>query len=768
MKQCLQASISFSPTLLNNRWSSVNKFQERKQRKEMHLKYESLNTYERRNYSTQTPTKSSFGETDGIFSKAPISTTNIYQISHKYPQFIVYENPEIEVFPRSFTKNMKILRPSTSELEFRFNVPPINESIHPEVQESLRKNLGMNDLEPHQKEIYERIVLPTQNAIRNTYSTERRNFASGLQKWAFQLWRLNKKVQLGTMYFLKKHQEHVRKAIENGENSVPSDLFFYGPRDSGKTLSYILAAIETAKCYKAWEQDYVQPGYRVLILVPSTYQAKKIGKLFDAALYPPFEESNNSELERANKVLESYKKLKFLQKDLDSKRKNGIIEQQEDFAFLKYEGLINLNEEDPNKVSPYRHINHLVLTSDKDFENQIDAMDFSVPEIVIATPDQLVKHLSNSDYFNNLKLLVIDDVKEFSQFEKEIIEIKKHLKPNHRTVYISDTKVEDIPNYLKFMKENESEESNEEETQETKWIDNGRNIEYFSVPDLKSNQKLKQHHNVITCIENGSLLNELIDLIQKNRGKKILITHQNNELLKLVSELLAVYNVNVCTTTELDDLSEIDTATRYFNNRENGVLLAHDLIALNYVASNNVDIVINFGDASGTQSSYLKLLDLFKENAERSYFLSLGDQFETLSNLHKSISFSRTNSSKSILIDEEKVNQVLSKISNSTSASIVNYFRTLIENPNTLQFYKNAPVPKFLGTASGADAESAQEAVSKTVELYKLLGFTENNFPKSSVFQAQAVASENAMRATKLSKWTYHNKSLNLLKAIEL
>uniref|UniRef100_A0A7S1PH83 ATP-dependent RNA helicase n=1 Tax=Percolomonas cosmopolitus TaxID=63605 RepID=A0A7S1PH83_9EUKA len=672
--------------------------------------------------------------------------SNPYQISFNRPQFISYPNPEVEFFPKSLTKAVIIKKPSTAEIEFSFDVPRVNQTVPQSLKVALSKNLSIKDISLYQQEMYGSIVLSVQDAIAKEYAKERNSFATGLQNWAHELWRTGKRVRLGTMFFLKKHQEHVTKALANGEDASKMDLCWQGPRGSGKSLGYLMAALETARCFKAWEQDYVQPGYRVLVLAPTNEHAKHLGSLLDAAVYGSISaEPSNPETAEIMSKLSNYKQTTKVQKELNAKRRAQAVEEQDDFAFMEYEGIMNLEAPDPHKAPEYSHINHIVLTNEGDLEQQIDAMDYETPEIVIATPDQLLKHVGNSNYFNNLKLLVLDDVNLLSgSFGKEIQDIKKHLRKGHRTVYVSDSLVEEIPENVKSV----------------------RPVDMVHISALKFHQKLALPHHVVGCESDGAVFDQVAALINQFRKKKIIITHQNNELLQLLHRMLEKHNIHTCLATELDESTDRDFALRYFNNRDNGVLLVQDYIALNKVNVDSADVLINIGDADSTQSTYIQLFDLLHANAEGSFLLTprkVGAK--QLSSLHSGVEFKDKPLTQAKRIrDQGKIDEAASEAHMQTSASIVNYYRNLLASPKDGQWLKNQIPPRFLGALQGADGENAKEAVAKTVELYNVLGLSKESVPRSSVYQAQAVGAENAMREAGLSKWFYHRHAQKLLK----
>lgn len=160
---------------------------------------------------------------------------------------------------------------------------------------------------------------------------------------------------------------------------------------------YINVAINVILRARIYERGVQRQGFRTLVLVPTREHAIIAARQF-----------NNM--------------LAAIKAQTELMRSKGVDEH-------------NLYELDGIEV--------LTTIGGHSYEREVNTMDFQEPEIVIATPGRLTKHLKNSDYFRNLKLFVLaecdmmfDPITNASsrsfkknRFKTQLTEICGHLSP---------------------------------------------------------------------------------------------------------------------------------------------------------------------------------------------------------------------------------------------------------------------------------------------------------------------------------------------------
>jgi superfamily II DNA/RNA helicase len=151
------------------------------------------------------------------------------------------------------------------------------------------------------------------------------------------------------------------------------------PIGSGKTLSYILPALQIVRNAIVSERDTQRPGFRLLILTASRERA------------------------------------------------------------VELENLVN----DIARVWGVSELTARAVIGGRNLEKEIDYLDFKEPEVIIATMGRLIDHLPNSDYFRNLKVLVVDDAHKIMTMEsKNVDTVLKELNKNRKTILVDDSRLD--------------------------------------------------------------------------------------------------------------------------------------------------------------------------------------------------------------------------------------------------------------------------------------------------------------------------------------
>jgi superfamily II DNA/RNA helicase len=98
-----------------------------------------------------------------------------------------------------------------------------------------------------------------------------------------------------------------------------------------------------------------------------------------------------------------------------------------------------------NKISDIwgeQNLQARVVIGGTSYQKEIDFLDFKEPEVIVATPGRLLQHLPNSDYFRNLKVLVVDNAEYFTTTDQTQLDaILKDLSKNRKTIIVGDERL---------------------------------------------------------------------------------------------------------------------------------------------------------------------------------------------------------------------------------------------------------------------------------------------------------------------------------------
>ncbi|KAL9649685.1 hypothetical protein ABK040_003362 [Willaertia magna] len=358
------------------------------------------------------------------------------------------------------------------------------------------------------------------------------------------------------------------------------DILLNGPSYGGKTFSYLLPAVElVAKAMEAerWSQ---RPGFRVLIVVPTVESAMAVKKQLTNVFKVVAKETNQT---------------------------LNTVEGEEQVSTKEDEGEVEMTSLGSAKLSS--GLSYKIVCPGSNFNNEINFLDREEPEIIVATPGRLSYHLKNSDYFRNLKLLVVDDCDQYfgeSTFKGN--ELENVLKSeNTRKIFINDT-------HGKFKE----------------FVRNGD-----EVIELKQEKTLRRSNIKESLMKTGSILNTakvLYQILKENRNKKVVVTCPSAQA-SLYHYLMAENGIFSSLIT-----GKIATPLRinsfnYFNDRTNGIAFVSPLIAT--ALEPNVDLLIQVGAPSVEQYKNTLSRTFSKDNAESIVLLSDKSESEVTKQLQE-------------------------------------------------------------------------------------------------------------------------------------
>jgi hypothetical protein len=299
------------------------------------------------------------------------------------------------------------------------------------------------------------------------------------------------------------------------------------PFGSGKTLSYLIPTLEIVRKAIYDEENIERPGFRALILTTSRERAIEIEALVE---------------------------------------KIATVWEEPKLTVRAVIGGRNLNKE-------------------------IDHLDFKEPEIIIATLGRLMDHLPNSDYFRNLKVLVVDNAHHFLNGGEDTAIIEKFLKelaPNRRTVIVADNRVRS-------------------ESIDPKWLA-AEDISCLKTVEV-TKSKQKTYKNYVVKTENyKQTIEKLFGFLGQNLHKKVAVFLPTDDFASFLHNQFAANQLyTTLLTTKV--APSIRTASYFFFKSEpNGILLTTSMFE--EVMADDIDIIINVGKVMSKDSHDIRAFHL--------------------------------------------------------------------------------------------------------------------------------------------------------------
>mmetsp|Transcript_10863 Transcript_10863/g.15922 ORF Transcript_10863/g.15922 Transcript_10863/m.15922 type:complete len:523 (-) Transcript_10863:2196-3764(-) len=252
--------------------------------------------------------------------------------------------------------------------------------------------------------------------------------------------------------------------LEAIETKSNEPIHFDTPYHTGKTFAYTTAGMMMIE--KAQKNDPINrhPGFRVLILQP-----------------------NPEAVIKQTRYIESY--LKTIDHDVQ---------------------VVGLHEDE------------------EEFEREAATMDFEQPEIVVATPIRLREHLTQSDYFRNCKLIVVDDKEAFDATQLE-------------------TLINDV---------------------------NSQNAYQEQPRMLYVNYQQEEKVKAYPAETINTVIGHLYDTLNTKKGEKNVVVMDDTQLAAVVIELLASKDLYASNAGSLE-VEERQRVFDYINGRKNGIVFVH-------------------------------------------------------------------------------------------------------------------------------------------------------------------------------------------------
>ncbi|KAG2387151.1 hypothetical protein C9374_001483 [Naegleria lovaniensis] len=358
---------------------------------------------------------------------------------------------------------------------------------------------------------------------------------------------------------LTSFQNKALEVVSSSEND--KDILIQAPLYSGKTLSYLIPTFEVVTKAIREERWTERPGFRALIIVPSREAALAVGRQVDQYI------NSLPESERPNASVE---KPSFDTYNRNASRKQGheLIEEYDDYKAY---------EHSQTRRENVYGLSYAITCGGKSFEKEISMLDASEPEIIIATPGRLVDHLKNSDYFRNVKLVIVDDCSMFKGPMASMMDqifTPENISPNAKRIFINDTE----GTFSKFLR-------------------NSENVEVLTSEETITKQNVKQ--SVIKTQNTAEQLKVLYQILSENKHKKVAVFSDSAKVIH-AHYLMAENNLFSSLISSRISPTRAMTSFSYFNEQENGIAFCSNIAS---PMNPNVDLVIHL-DAPATQQVY--------------------------------------------------------------------------------------------------------------------------------------------------------------------
>ncbi|KAF0976999.1 hypothetical protein FDP41_003652 [Naegleria fowleri] len=358
---------------------------------------------------------------------------------------------------------------------------------------------------------------------------------------------------------LTSFQNKALEVVSSSEND--KDVLIQAPLYSGKTLSYLIPTFEVVTKAIREERWKERPGFRALIIVPSREAALAVGRQVDQYI------NSLPESERPNISVEK-PSLEVYNRNASIKQGHEIIEEYNDYEAY---------EHSQTRRENVYGLSYAITCGGKSLEKEITLLDASEPEIIIATPGRLLEHLKNSDYFRNVKIVIVDDcsmLKGSMASMMDQIFTPENISPNAKRIFINDT--EGV--FSKFLR-------------------NSENVEVLTSEETITKHNVKQ--SIIKTQNTAEQLKVLYGILSENKHKKVAVFGDSAKIIH-AHYLMAENNLFSSLISSRISPTRAMTAFSYFNELENGIAFCSNIAC---PMNPNVDLVIHL-DAPATQQVY--------------------------------------------------------------------------------------------------------------------------------------------------------------------
>ena len=351
------------------------------------------------------------------------------------------------------------------------------------------------------------------------------------------------------------------KTLEVATN-VNKDIVIQAPNYSGKTLAYLVPTFDIVTKAIREERWKERPGFRALIIVPTREAAISVGMQIDKYI------SSLPESERPLAPIQKGTTETYTRK---STKKEGHEEMDNSEGYELYDKSITRREN-------VYGISYAITCGGKSFESEINMLDSSEPEIIVATPGRLVDHLKNSDYFRNVKIVIVDDCSSFvGDVSKTMDQIftPENIPQTAKRLFVNDTN----STFRKYLRNSDEVETITQEE-----------------PILKTSSV---NQSVIKTKDTTETLKVLYQILSENKNKKVMVFGEASKVIQ-AHYLMAENNLFSVLISSKTSGTRAMTNFSYFNQQSNGIAFCSSIA---YPLNPDADLVIHL-DAPLTQEKY--------------------------------------------------------------------------------------------------------------------------------------------------------------------
>eukprot|EP01080_Neovahlkampfia_damariscottae_P005424 gene5424-9237_t len=226
-------------------------------------------------------------------------------------------------------------------------------------------------------------------------------------------------------------------------------------------------------------------------------------------------------------------------------------------------------------------------------KNGLNEWDFDSPEVIFSTPGRLLKFYEQSDYFENLKYIILNEPDK--SFEK-LSSFFKIVPSFSKKIIISKKEKEEFFESLKQVEKEEEEEEKEEEGEEKEEkVDFFKQDEFVSMK-LESDEKVEEiKREGIEKVTIKQVLKDIITISKENLNSKIGIFLPTKYFVDYFYEILKENELYSFHYHGGDSMKQRIFVNSEFNSISNGILITTNQLGY-HLNSTKFDLIFTLNE----------------------------------------------------------------------------------------------------------------------------------------------------------------------------
>jgi superfamily II DNA/RNA helicase len=240
-------------------------------------------------------------------------------------------------------------------------------------------------------------------------------------------------------------------------------------------------------------------------------------------------------------------------------------------------------------------IKSIALAGGQSLENEINYLDRVQPEIIVSTLGRISRHMKNSNYFDNVKLVVVDNANTLNRYADVIKTIFEQLPKERKTLAISvgaDIVKDNSPLVPIIFPDSQPQHQ---------ITTSGR--ELAALDSLKFSN--------VKCRDATDFAAKLIAYLSENRSKKVAVRVYSVAMAEFLTNLLAKNEIYAYTVHHNQAPTFRRSIVNEFNKIPNGIVIGTEIIE--HALNNTLDAIVT---AEGEYENIEFLISHLKRNSK--------------------------------------------------------------------------------------------------------------------------------------------------------